>query len=100
MRRSGVRLQAQPRGLKTRVVDAGCASSFAAGRSGRGSSSPPQFGQVPASRFEAQSAQKVHSKEQIRACRESGGRSMSQHSHEGRSSSMRYSDEARVAEPV
>jgi hypothetical protein len=51
-------------------------------------SSPPQFGQCPLKRDSVQSAQKVHSKEQMRAAVESGGRSRSQHSQLGRSCSM------------
>ena len=39
----------------------------------------------------AQGVQKVHSKEQIRASVESGGRSLSQHSQEGLSSSIEMS---------
>lgn len=79
---------AHPSGLNTRVVDAGNFSSFAAGRDGRGTSSPPQFGHVPARRWFAQSLQNVHSKEQMRASAESGGKSRSQHSHPGRIWSM------------
>lgn len=63
-------------------------ASFAAGRRGRGTSSPPQFGQTLCSLISAQSAQKVHSKEQMRAFVASGGRSTSQHSHDGRNCSM------------
>jgi len=43
---------------------------------------------MPASRRVAQSTQKVHSKEQIRASVEAGGKSRSQRSQFGRSSSM------------
>jgi hypothetical protein len=76
-----------PSGLNTRFVEAGDFSSFSAGRIGRWTSSPPQLGQIPRS-LRAQSTQKVHSKEQMRASAESGGRSRSQHSHPGRISSM------------
>ncbi len=62
-------------------------SSFAVGRIGRGSKFPPQLGQTPPSRLSTQSAQNVHSKVQIRASALSGGRSRSQHSQFGRSSS-------------
>jgi hypothetical protein len=48
-------------GLYTRVADAGCFFSMAAGLTGLRTSSPPQFGQVPFSVFSAQSAQNVHS---------------------------------------
>lgn len=54
-----------------------------AGRIGRGSNPPPQFGQTFASIVSTQSAQKVHSKLQIRASVEDGGRSLSQHSQFG-----------------
>jgi hypothetical protein len=75
--------------LKTRSVDGGFFASFAAGRTGRRTSSPPQLGHVPpGSRCFAQSAQKVHSKEQISASRASGGKSLLQHSQLGRSWSM------------
>jgi hypothetical protein len=66
-----------------------------AGLTGRRTSSPPQFGQAPAKRVSAQSAQKVHSKVQIIAFRASGGRSRSQHSQFGRSCSMRLVLQAR-----
>ena len=71
-----------------RTVLAGNCASFAAGRMGRRTSSPPQLGQRPARTPSAQPAQKVHSNEQIRAARLSGGRSAAQHSQQGRSSSM------------
>jgi hypothetical protein len=78
----------QPAGLKTRTVEAGFAASVAAGRRGRGSNSPPQFGHLPCSWRSVQVAQNVHSNEQMRASGESGGKSTSQHSQEGRRSSM------------
>jgi hypothetical protein len=53
------------------------------GRMGRRMNSPPQFGHFPCRRELAQSAQKVHSKEQIIASRESAGRSRLQHSQFG-----------------
>ena len=59
-----------------------------AGRTGRGTKPPPQFGQVPSSTPSAQRAQKVHSKLQIRASAESGGSDRLQCSQVGRSSSM------------
>ena len=73
----------QPAGLKTRSVDAGNLPSFPAGRRGRATSSPAQFGQMPASTVSAQLVQKVHSNEQMRAAVESGGRSVLQHSQLG-----------------
>ena len=72
-------------------VGAGLASSFSAGRTGRRENSPPQFGQAPPKMFAAQSAQNVHSKVQIIASRECGGRSLSQHSQFGLSSSIAFS---------
>jgi len=57
------------------------------GTRGRATSPPPQLGQMPWSRPSAQDAQKVHSKEQIIAAA-AAGRSASQHSQLGRSSSM------------
>jgi hypothetical protein len=77
-----------PAGFTFRTVDAGNFSNFAAGRIGRRTSSPPQFGQCPASTPSAQPAQNVHSNEQIRAASLSGGRPAPQHSQFGRSSSM------------
>jgi hypothetical protein len=79
---------AQRPGLKTRSDDAGKLTSFAAGRIGRRMSSPPQLGHRPLSTFSAQDRQKVHSNEQIMASRESGGKSVSQHSQPGLSKSM------------
>ena len=49
----------------TRTVEAGFFTSFAAGRMGRRTSSPPQFGQTKPSFAEAQSWQKVHSNVQM-----------------------------------
>src|ERR1700730_2920005 len=57
-----------------------------AGRIGRGSKPPPQFGQTLNSTLSTQSAQKVHSKVQMRASVAAGGRSRSQHSQFGRNS--------------
>ena len=85
---SGPEVGLQPSGLKTRTVDGGLAASLDAGRRGRGSSSPPQFGHAPFRRRSAQVAQNVHSNEQIRASGDSGGKSASQHSQDGRISSM------------
>lgn len=58
-----------------------------AGRIGRGVKPPPQFGQTLDSFRSTQSTQNVHSKVQIRASTESGGRSRSQPSQLGLSSS-------------
>jgi len=78
----------QPSGLKTRSVDGGDFASMAAGRLGRPTNSPPQFGQCPFNWLSALEEQKVHSNEQIRASVESGGRFLSQHSQLGRSCSI------------
>jgi hypothetical protein len=69
-------------------VEGGLFANFAAGRIGRTTSSPPQLGQIPLSFSTTQTAQKVHSKLQMRASGLSGGRSRLQHSQLGRSSSM------------
>jgi hypothetical protein len=71
--------------LKTRVVDAGFLAKAAAGRTGRRTNSPPQLGHTPCRHWATQSAQKVHSNEQIMANGEVGGKSMLQHSQLGRS---------------
>ena len=63
-------------------------ASFAAGRRGRATSSPPQFGHLPPSTPSLHERQNVHSKEQMNASPESGGRSRLQHSQFGRSCSM------------
>src|SRR6478735_7366340 len=78
----------QPSAFRTRFVDAGYLASLAEGRAGRRTSSPPQFGQMPPRTSATQSAQNVHSNVQIIASELSGGRSLSQHSQLGRSSSM------------
>ncbi len=79
----------QPAGLWTRVVEAGYIASFAAGRRGRTTNSPPQFGQVFLNFVSAHEPQNVHSKVQMRASVESFGKSRLQHSQLGRSSSIR-----------
>jgi len=58
------------------------------GLRGRATSSPPQLGQLPFNMSIVQLVQKVHSKEQILASVDSGGRSLSQHSQLGRNSSI------------
>jgi len=60
-------LEAQQAGLNTRVVDAGYWVSFASGRTGRRTSSPPQFGHLKRSLESAHSAQNVHSNVQMKA---------------------------------
>lgn len=71
-----------------RLVEAGYFSSLLAGRSGRDTNSPPQFGQIPPSTVSTQVAQNVHSKVQILASNDSGGKSLLQHSQFGRNSSI------------
>jgi len=78
--------------LNTRSREAGNLASFAAGRTGRRSNSPPQFGQRPLRTPSAQERQNVHSNEQIIASCESGGKSISQHSQPGFSKSMCHPD--------
>ena len=77
-----------PSGLKTRSVDAGNFASLSAGRMGRVTRLPPQLGQRPPSLLSAQSRQKVHSNVQMSASVAAGGRSLSQHSQDGRSASI------------
>src|ERR1700722_6961039 len=65
---------------------------------GRRSNPPPQFGHTLPSFVSAQSAQNVHSYEQIRASAASGGKSLSQYSQFGRSCnaivpSLRFDDQ-------
>jgi len=60
------------------------------GRMGRETKFPPQFGQRPFSFVSTQSLQNVHSKEQIIASSDSGGRSLSQHSQFGLSSNIEF----------
>jgi hypothetical protein len=80
---------AQPSAFRTRFVDAGYLASIAAGRTGRLTRFTAAVRADAASgRRPAQSAQNVHSNVQIVASRLSGGRSLSQHSQLGLSSSM------------
>jgi hypothetical protein len=78
----------QPFALAIRTVDAGYRASFSAGRMGRATSSPPQFGHLPPNAVCAQSRQKAHSKLQIMASEAAGGRSLLQHSQLGRRSNI------------
>ncbi len=71
-----------------RLVDAGWFANSSAGLMGRFVNSPPQLGQMPASFCATQVVQNVHSKEQIIASLDSGGRSLLQHSQFGLSASM------------
>jgi hypothetical protein len=74
--------------LNKRRDDGGFFTSFATGRIGRSAKLPPQFGQTPLSLLSTHSRQKVHSNVQIIASVADGGKSLSQHSQLGRSSSM------------
>jgi hypothetical protein len=74
--------------LYTLSFDAGYMANMGAGRLGRATNSPPQFGHNPFNALSAQLAQKVHSNEQMRASLESGASGLSQHSQVGRSCSM------------
>src|SRR6202030_2543912 len=80
--------RAQPSCLTTRTADAGYFSSFSAGRMGRTTRFPPQFGQRPPGVVSVQSRQNVHSKLQIMASAASAGRSLLQHSQLGLSSNI------------
>lgn len=71
-----------------RLVEPGKSFNLLAGLIGRRTNCPWQLGQVWASRFSAQCAQNVHSKEQIKASVDAGGRSLLQYSQLGRSSNM------------
>ena len=75
-----------------RLVEAGFLINFSAERKGQDTKLPPRLiyivGQRPFSFSSTQPRQKVHSKEQIIAFSESGGRSLSQHSQFGLSSSI------------
>jgi hypothetical protein len=71
----------------TRRGDGGFFSRSTAGRIGRADRLPAQFGQLPDRWPSAQRRQKVHSNVQIIASVDAGGRSTSQHSQLGRSSS-------------
>jgi hypothetical protein len=72
----------------TRSVDPGKRASADAGRIGRATRLPEQFGQIPPNRLSVQSAQNVHSNVQMRASVLSGLKSRSQHSQLGRRASM------------
>jgi hypothetical protein len=61
---------------------------FETGRIGRFSNPPPQLGQTLCKTWATQSAQKVHSNEQMRASVAWGGKSLAQCSQMGRSSSI------------
>ena len=88
LRGKPVQVASQPCGFTLRACEAGNLARRDAEREGRTNSAPPQFGHLPFSVSSAQAAQKVHSKEQIRASAPEGSRSLSQHSQLGRISSM------------
>jgi len=69
-------------------MEAGFLTKNLAARVGRVVKSPPQFGHAPPGKFRTQAAQNVHSNEQIKTSRESGGRSTPQHSQNGLSSNI------------
>src|SRR5688500_18520824 len=93
MRRLWAAISSQEYDRCTRLVDGGRlltdspARHSVTGRIGRAVKPPPQFGQTFDRRWSTQSAQKVHSKVHIRASTEFGGRSRSQPSQLGLSSS-------------
>jgi hypothetical protein len=87
MLKSGYAARPHPCGLNTRSLDAGYFTSIAGGLIGRGEKLPPQFGQRPFNRVSTQSRQNEHSNVQIIASIASGGRSLSQHSQPGFSTS-------------
>jgi hypothetical protein len=87
----GYELATQPPGLRIRAVEAGYLARSCAGRMGRGTKFPPQFGHWWFKTWAAQEMQKVHSKVQITASVDSGGKSLSQHSQLGLSSSIALS---------
>ena len=68
-----------------------------AGRTGRGTKPPPQLGQTLASTPSTQSAQKVHSKLQMRASVAAGGSALLQCSQVGLSSSISLSSGSAVS---
>src|SRR6266849_6173334 len=74
---AGQAMLPHPCGFDTRAVEAGNFASFSAGRIGRATRLPPQFGQRPSSLVSAQVRQNAHSNEQIIASVAAAGRSLS-----------------------
>jgi len=74
--------------FKTRFVDAGYFFSNSFGLIGRLTKLPQQFGHLKFKTDCAQDVQKVHSKVQMTASLDSGGRPLLQHSQFGLSSNM------------
>jgi hypothetical protein len=79
---------AQPSAFNTRIAEAGDLVRKWIGLLGLGVRLPPQFGHLPFNVPAAHSEQNVHSKLQMKASSLVGGRSRSQHSQFGRSSSI------------
>jgi hypothetical protein len=69
-------------------AEAGFFTKTRAARVGRRVRSPPQFGQTPRRTFRAQSAQNVHSNEQIKASSDCGAKFFPQHSQNCRISNI------------
>lgn len=82
---AGLCLTLVPAGYLPRKLSA---FQFFAGRTGLGTNPPPQFGQTLPKTSSAHVAQNVHSKLQIRASSEAGGKDLLQCSQDGLSSSM------------
>jgi hypothetical protein len=78
-------------GFKYSSTFGGNLPSFPFGRTGRFSKPPPQLGHTLYRMLLTQSAQNVHSKEQIIASALSGGKIFPQFSQMGRSSNMLFS---------
>jgi hypothetical protein len=83
-----------------RLIEGGFLSSAEAGRTGRDVKFPPQFGQTPPSLLSTHSRQNVHSNVQIIASAAAGGKSLSQHSQLGRSSSIKFPRSCRGGETL
>jgi hypothetical protein len=81
----------QPYSLTILSVEAGFLTKNFAARDGRFVKSPPQFGQIPCRVFSTQSAQNVHSNEQIITSLEPGDKFFPQHSQNWRISNIFYS---------
>jgi hypothetical protein len=77
-----------PPGLRYRSVEPGASASICAGRLGRSTRLPAQFGHTPCSTLVAHSRQNVHSNVQMNASPLVGGKSQSQHSQFGRNASI------------
>jgi len=78
----------QPCSFSTRLVDGGLFFNAAIGLIGLVTKLPPQLGHLLFKTPSTQLVQKVHSKVQIRASVDSGGKSLSQHSQLGLNSNI------------